>query len=531
MVASLTTLEKRYAFDSLVSGFILIADDVMGLISRPIFGYIANKVHRPRLIAWCMVLVGVGCFLATVPYLIYGPATHLLTASIATNKSIEFCDNTRDPNSSCDKNSESKSSVIPVIFLWSATALNGLGGAAFWGIGMPFIDDSVKKKKSPLFISFTGCMRLLGPTIAFLLSSVVLRYYENPLIDPGITDKRDPRWVGAWWLGFAIFALLILIFSLPLFLFPANLRNPKSKKIIYNINDNKQQITPKPKPKPKPHVELSLSKRLIRLLKNPIYVCYVLGTTLRLFGVLGYMTFKPKYMESQFKKSASTANLFSGLVGIIPSATGILLGGAFITYVQPGPILLTSFITVIELMGTIGFISALFLGCPPTPFAALPISNANGLDTQSMCNSNCACSVQTFHPICGPDNFTNYFSPCFAGCKSIIESTDGKPQYSMCDCVGGQGVATEGYCSTGCGNKFETYITLFGVTFIPYPLVYGAVTNTACEVWESKCGKTGNCLVYDSDKFRTRLHGLTLVLYFMGSVFDVIVIFLAKRIK
>jgi organic anion transporter 5A len=153
MVASLTTLEKRYAFDSLVSGFILIADDVMGLISRPIFGYIANKVHRPRLIAWCMVLVGVGCFLATVPYLIYGPATHLLTASIATNKSIEFCDTTRDPNSSCDKNSESKSSVIPVIFLWSATALNGLGGAAFWGIGMPFIDDSVKKKKSPLFIS------------------------------------------------------------------------------------------------------------------------------------------------------------------------------------------------------------------------------------------------------------------------------------------------------------------------------------------------------------------------------------------
>ncbi|CAG2183072.1 unnamed protein product, partial [Oppiella nova] len=61
------------------------------------------------------------------------------------------------------------------------------------------------------------------------------------------------------------------------------------------------------------------------------------------------------------------------------------------------------------------------------------------------------------------------------------------------------------------------------MAYIPYPLVYGWVTNTACEVWESKCGKTGNCLVYDVDKFRYRFIGLTLGLYAVGSVFDIIV--------
>ena len=50
----------------------------------------------------------------------------------------------------------------------------------------------------------------------------------------------------------------------------------------------------------------------MRLLKNPIYVCEVLGTALRLFAVLGYATFKPKYIESEYKKSASAANLFTG---------------------------------------------------------------------------------------------------------------------------------------------------------------------------------------------------------------------------
>src|SRR6185437_7173869 len=51
-LASVTTLEKRYAFNSVVSGIILIADDVAGLIFKPIYGYIANHVHRPSLIAF-----------------------------------------------------------------------------------------------------------------------------------------------------------------------------------------------------------------------------------------------------------------------------------------------------------------------------------------------------------------------------------------------------------------------------------------------------------------------------------------------
>ncbi|CAG2103692.1 unnamed protein product [Medioppia subpectinata] len=393
-------------------------------------------------------------------------------------------------------------------------------------------------------------------------------YWGQPLLfsslNTGITDRRDPRWVGAWWIGFALMAVFIFIFALPLFMFPAKLKRPGTTSPDKNDRELVEKTQLMLDKKRKINENLSLSFRLWRLAKDPIFVCFVLGTTLRLFGVLGYMTFKPKYMESQYKKSASTANLFSG---IIPAAIGLILGGAYIKYLQPGPKLLTSFITVIELLGLIGFISALFLGCPLTPFAALPVNNAN-VDVQTLCNQDCACSSNVFKPICGPDNYTNYFSPCFAGCKpdsSIINSINNKKQYSSCECMGGEGVATEGYCPTNCGNNFEIYVTIFGVVgtlarsgngilsyrivdeydkslasgipnyiitaFIPYPLVYGAVTNTACEVWESKCGQTGNCLVYDSDKFRNRLHGLTIILYLLGSVFDVIIIFLSSRIK
>ena len=36
---------------------------------------------------------------------------------------------------------------------------------------------------------------------------------------------------------------------------------------------------------------------------------------------------------------------------------------------------------------------------------------------QTICNEKCFCSAKVFEPICGPDGSTNYFSPCFAGCK------------------------------------------------------------------------------------------------------------------
>ena len=67
--------------------------------------------------------------------------------------------------------------------------------------------------------------------------------------------------------------------------------------------------------------------------------------------------------------------------------------------------------------------------------------------------------------------------------------------------------------------------------FFPYPLVYGLVADASCKLWESKCGKKGNCWVYDTDKFRIYMHGLTIILYLCSTMFDVFVIFMYKRIK
>ena len=50
----------------------------------------------------------------------------------------------------------------------------------------------------------------------------------------------------------------------------------------------------------------------MKLVKNPIYMCYVLGTTIRLFAVIGYLSFQSKYIETEYKNSASFANMITG---------------------------------------------------------------------------------------------------------------------------------------------------------------------------------------------------------------------------
>ena len=75
-------------------------------------------------------------------------------------------------------------------------------------------------------------------------------------------------------------------------------------------------------------------------------------------------------------------------------------------------------------------------------------------------------------------------------------------------------------------------MTVFG-TFgsIPYPLIFGAIADSACLIWEESCGGKGNCWLYDAQKFRYYLHGAAFTFMTVGSIFDAFVIYFAKNMR
>lgn len=63
-----------------------------------------------------------------------------------------------------------------------------------------------------LFLGLAYFMRMLGPALGYTLASMCLKIYVSPSLTPTI-NNLDPRWLGAWWLGWTIFAILMLLFA------------------------------------------------------------------------------------------------------------------------------------------------------------------------------------------------------------------------------------------------------------------------------------------------------------------------------
>lgn len=51
---------------------------------------------------------------------------------------------------------------------------------------------------------------MLAPLVGFSLAAVCLKLYVDPTLHPTIKDD-DPRWVGAWWVGWFVLAAVLIL--------------------------------------------------------------------------------------------------------------------------------------------------------------------------------------------------------------------------------------------------------------------------------------------------------------------------------
>ncbi|GFY77669.1 solute carrier organic anion transporter family member 4C1 [Trichonephila inaurata madagascariensis] len=548
-IGILSTLEKRYSFDSWITGIILIADNLSPAVFSLFIGYYGKYVHRPKLVSFGLMFTVLSCFLSCLPYLLFGSEIKSISNS---SKVIYLCNHSKT-SVGCGKLSQN---LVAIIILFIANFLNGFGSMAYYTIGVPYLDDNVKKKNSPLYLGTMFALRIVGPTLGFMLSSFCLKFYENPFVDPGY-DKNDPKWIGAWWMGFIILGFAIFFVSLPIAFFPKEMHNYKSSDESDTSVEN--SVT---------GLILSMKK----LIKNPILMFHTLSIVFQINGLFGYFVYMPKYMESQYQKSASSASLFSGTVTMIAMVIGVFLGGYCIHKIKPRPRFLIGYMLFIEIFAGGVLLSALFMGCEPSK---MPQNNpALYSPNLQVCSQSCNCSSHNFQPICDINGIV-HFSPCSAGCHNYSLVENNKKGFFDCSCVSPPPEsalnisATSGFCSEECdmflpylgivtvakmlsatarvGNVLVTLrcvdekdktLALGAVEFmvsifatIPYPLLYGHVINKACVLWEESCGHHGNCWLYDNTLFRQYLHSLSLSFIFLSVCCDFVVFVMSSKIS
>ncbi|XP_039297752.1 solute carrier organic anion transporter family member 74D isoform X2 [Nilaparvata lugens] len=482
----------------------------------------------------------------------------------------------------CEDNLQSI--IVAFIFIVSQI-LNGLGCSTYWSLGFTYLDDNVRKDKVALLIAICSFMRSFGPMVGFFISWIALDMYIVPSLKPSI-GPSDPRWIGAWWYGWAPLGIMMILFGISIAFFPrmlpraaarqrqadnaitqrildTNMKIPEAAALIIKEAVKKEEIIQERTLK-------DLFKNIRRILKNKLFVLNVIASLCYMFGMMGYWAYLPKYMETQFHVSASKANIVSGAVGLVFSGIGLLASGAAITFFKPRARFLAGWNTFVEIIDAIGHYMYALIGCPDgaSSFHGSLTDDFKWNMTDS-CNADCSCSSAIkYDPVCQISKNLTFFSPCHAGC-SYTEYNGTSKIFMNCSCAD-NGPVVPGFCPVDCYEQFMVFVIVMSFlrllsstsrssssiimircvsiadksisigilemglilfAFLPAPIIYGLILDNVCLVWGETCGETGNCWLYDAEKMRYYLNFTSSTFLLLAAFADLGVYFLSKDLK
>ncbi|XP_078730818.1 solute carrier organic anion transporter family member 3A1 isoform X2 [Lampetra fluviatilis] len=519
-VSMLTTLERRFNLKTADLGMLASSFEMGNLALILFVSYFGGRGHRPRLIGCGGIVMALGALLSALPEFLGRQYQPQGDAYKALGVRSDVCrPNVTGETEAAAKfardrmcvTSDPESTDFLYLLLIGAQMLLGVGATPVQPLGVSYIDDHVSKRDSSVYIGIVFTTLVFGPACGFMLGSVFTRIYVDAIfINTSKLDltPEDPRWIGAWWAGFLLCAVLLFVSSLFMFGFPRSLARPPhcTPELLPSLPPPPMLLPPPPgavvaghsdraalRPLAAPLTPKTANGSVITpgngrealsccrhlrvipratrtLLRNPVFTCIVLAACAEIAVIAGFAAFLGKYLERQYNLTASYANQLLAMTAIPCACLGILLGGLIVRRLSLTPLGAARTALMVNLVSTACYVSFMFLGCGTGPVAGVTTRYANvfnesdgdwPLDPYAPCNLECGCTAGAYSPVCGSDGIT-YLSPCYAGCLS--------GNMSECLCVfaseGGRAEsAVPGRCpNPECQRVFPTFLAMVCVS-------------------------------------------------------------------
>ncbi|XP_037656817.1 solute carrier organic anion transporter family member 6A1 [Choloepus didactylus] len=548
---SINNFLKDYQLSIIDSTALSLTYDVSSCLVVVFIAYYGGRGNRPRWIAVSSFIIGFGTLLFSFPY--------FTGENYQGTQNIEDTCQAKKVNSTCQEVPPSfKKKYVP--FFIAGQIVQGIAGMPLYVLGVTFLDDSVDMYSTGIYLGFADASSILGYALGYAIGAPLLNASEINTSERSITvHGYKIKWQWTWWMAFLFPSLIAWSTLIPLSCFPQNLpgtrkiRTGKLKQSHWSANKCKEQ-------------EFGNSFKdffaaIWILMKNPVFVCLALSKATESLHTIGASEFLPKYMENQFVLTTKMATTIAGLVLIPGGALGQFLGGAIIYILEWSCKAIMRFIMVTSAVSNILLVFIIFVRCKSGQFAGIT-ENYEGTgqlgNLTAPCNSECGCSSSFYFSVCGRDGI-EYFSPCFAGCRSSKSLKHLKTYYN-CSCItkglttsddeGGFIDAKPGTCEVMC-YKLPLFISFFfstivfsgfsgipgtvsilrvvsdkqpslalGIAFviirifgtIPGQLVFKMVGENSCTFRNTdSCRRVGNCWIYNKTKMANLLVGICFI--------------------
>ena len=456
-----------------------------------------------------------------------------------------------------------------VTVFYAGMFVMGIGFSPIWSNCFDYLDKNLSHEDFPLYSGIFTLAGIVGPGVGYLLGGYFLSFpyddvRKNSDVYKDMSDKEyeefteNPNYIGAYWIGFVISAIGLLLVSIPVGGFPYQFPGSKS------LRDTKENASfGETTTTETAEISTDLSwddfkQGCVYILTHPIALCIAFAGAMEMIFMALVSSFAPKYLEIVFNLTSSEAALTAGSI-LIPSAVLALISGGLIpkyfkmnTFKLLVLCVVSSFVTFVS---TFGF----FISCGQAEF----IEPASTITYQgATCNvESCKCSEVNYKPFC-LDKKTMLFSPCYFGCKNETLSScscynpstnfdlqEGSCEISefcnqsnfyflvfffvmACFSVFFNVPAAESALNRSVKPNFRSLAFGFDVFVmrilgaIPAPLIAGAMFDNGCAYWQkNQDGEKGSCLRYNESvtKGFTGLciasTGVMTILFFAALVF------------